>query len=182
MKLSMCEAMKDRPLLEMRVVDYGNENYIDKSSGSQFLVNTIFRPISDSLTILIISNEVGSAVFHTEFINLYHLQKLIIGNECFTEAKCNMYSCVIQEEKRTKIITQSKSLVIKNCPNLESIEIGKGSFQDTYKFELEQLPKLEILKIGEVEVDNNTWSSQSMCFVFTLFMEIKGKISSFVLM
>lgn len=136
--------------------------------------DTTFCLISNSLTELYISDNVGSNIFHTEFSHLYHLVTLSIGKDCFTDAKRNTQSCVTQEEKRSKIITNSKSLIISHCPNLVSIYIGKGSFQDAYRFELMELPRLQLLTIGEVEDDNNTWSSQSMCFVFSLFMEIKG--------
>ena len=165
---------RDLPLLKVTVTENRNQLIFDDPLKREFPRDTTFCPISNSLTELYINDNVGSHIFHTEFSHLYHLVTLSIGKDCFTDAKRNTQSCVTQEEKRSKIITNSKTLIISHCPNLVSISIGKGSFQDAYRFELLELPQLKSLTIGEVEDDNNTWSSQSMCFVFSLFMEIKS--------
>lgn len=165
---------RDLPLLTVTVTEDRYQFLFGNSLKREVPRDTIFCPISNSLTELYISDNVGSHIFHTEFSHLYHLVTLSIGKDCFTDAKRNTQSCVTQEEKRSKIITNSKTLIISHCPNLASINIGKGSFQDAYRFDLLELPRLESLTIGEVEDDNNTWASQSMCFVFSLFMEIKS--------
>lgn len=165
---------RDLAMLKLTVTEYRSQDSSGTPAKEGVLKGTTFCPISNTLTELYISDNVGFNIFHTEFSHLYHLVTLRIGNDCFTDAKRSTESCVTQEEKRSLIITNNKSLVISHCPNLESIIIGKGSFQDAYRFELAGLPRLKSLIIGKVEDDNNTWSSQSMCFVFSLFMEIKG--------
>lgn len=173
-KVNEYQANRDWLLLEMTVVANENFQYFVNIPSKEHLKDTTFCPVSNSLISIHITNNVGFDIFYTEFSHLYHLVTLTIDNDCFTSTKRSTPYCVTQEENRRKIITNSKTLLIKHCPNLETIQIGKGSFQDVYRFELGDLPKLKSLKIGEVEDDENTWLSQSMCFVFCLFMEIKG--------
>ena len=72
----------------------------------------------------------------------------------------------------------SRSFVISNCAELESIEIGRFSFSDYGGgFELKNLPKLSTIKIGEVR----SYYGESYNFRYSSFV-IKGIIDMILLM
>ena len=76
-----------------------------------------------------------------EFVidGLNELKSLKIGKNSFTKEK-NWYGN-----------DESRSFSILNCIELESIEIGAYSFSDYGGgFELDNLPKLSTIKIGEI--------------------------------
>ena len=92
---------------------------------------------------------------------LNELKSLKIGMKSFTQQKDNWKS----------INTDSSlSFHILNCNELKSIEIGRYSFSGySGSFELNNLPKLVTIKIGEVGNDSSNFS-------FISSLEIKGVI------
>ena len=78
--------------------------------------------------------------------NLFKLQKIIIRQNSFTKKKNSWNN------------DSSRSFHILNCDKLESIEVGKYSFSDySGGFELNNLPKLSTIKIGEIGDDSNSF-------------------------
>ena len=94
---------------------------------------------------------------------LNKLKSLIIGMNSFTKKRNNSGD------------DKTRSFVILNCIELESIEIGGYSFSDySGRFELSNLPKLSTIKIGEV-------GSGSSNFCYSSFV-IKGRIDIILIM
>ena len=92
---------------------------------------------------------------------LNHLKSLKIGDNSFAK---NRYED-----------NSSRSFCILNCVKLESIEIGRFSFSDYGGgFELDNLPKLSTIKIGEI-------GSDSANFFYSSFV-VKGIIDMILLM
>ena len=111
------------------------------------------------------SIEIGDDCFENVDIfninGLNELKSLKIGMNSFTHFKSN------DKLDFENAINESRSFSILNCDELESIEIGLFSFSDyAGRFELKNLPKLSIIKIGEIE-------RKSCNFIFSSF-EIKG--------
>ena len=110
-----------------------------------------------------------------EYVNIFkidglnHLKSIKIGMKSFTQQKDNW---------KTIDNDSSRSFGILNCIELKSIEIGRYSFSGySGSFELKNLPKLELIKIGSIETDysesnNKGWSSNFAASSF----EIKGII------
>ena len=94
---------------------------------------------------------------------LNHLKSIKIGTNSFTKKKNSWGN------------DSSRSFSILNCIELESIEIGSFSFSDYGGgFELNNLPKLSNIKIGEIGRDSSN-------FFFSSF-EIIGNIDMILLM
>ena len=109
------------------------------------------------------------------------LQSITIGDDNFMYASTfiidslfNLQSIDIQQNSFTTVtngVTNNgnRSFSILNCVELESIEIGEYSFSDYGGgFELFNLPKLSIIKIGQI-------GSDSLNFFYSSFV-IKGII------
>ena len=84
---------------------------------------------------------------------LNRLKSLKIGKNSFTQKK-NNYGNV-----------KSKSFHILNCESLESLEIGKCSFNDFGgEFELRNLNSLQSIKIGEIGSKSSNMNSSMLIF------------------
>ena len=115
------------------------------------------------------------------------LEELIIGNNCFANVNEFMIdglnklkSLIIRMNSFTKKKSSfgndpSRSFSILNCNELKSIEIGEYSFSDyAGRFELGNLPKLSIIKIGDfISTSNN--------FFYSSFV-VKGIIDMILVM
>ena len=97
---------------------------------------------------------------------LNELKSLKIGMKSFTQQKDNW---------ETINTDSSRSFHILNCVELKSIEISRYSFSGySGSFELNNLPKLVTIKIGEVGSDSYNFFGSSF--------EIKGIIDMILLM
>ena len=111
------------------------------------------------------SIEIGDDCFESvktfKIDGLNQLKSLKIGNDSFTQVKST------DKWNEGKANNQSKSFHILNCESLESIEIGEYSFCDfAGEFELKNLSKLQIIKIGSISY---IWSD-SYNFYFCSFV------------
>ena len=123
-------------------------------------------------------------------IKLNTIESIEIGDDCFLKVntfridglnelkslKIGMKSFTQQKDNWNTINTDSsRSFHILNCGELESIEISRYSFSGySGSFELNNLPKLLTIKIGEVGSDSYNFCGSS--FV------IKGIINMILLM
>ena len=125
---------------------------------------------------LVIQSTLGNKTTQFSVASLIHLRSLVIGNDSFSFVKLfriekmeSLKSIQIGDnsftsKKKGKGSDVSKSFIINSCPSLISIEIGCFSFSDyAGKFELNQLPALETIKIGEI-------GTPSMNFSFASFI------------
>ena len=100
---------------------------------------------------------------------LYNLESIEIGNDCFGSVQTfqidglnqlktikigsNSFTQAKSKEKwdSNKANNKSKSFHILNCESLESIQIGKYSFNDYARdFELKNLPQLQSIQSGTI--------------------------------
>ena len=118
---------------------------------------------------LIIGDDCFGSVDEFNIDGLNELKSLKIGNNSFTHFKIG------NGWDRDIVNNFIRSFSILNCVELESIEIGCYSFSDYGGgFELNNLPKLSTIKIGEI-------GSRSCNFFFSSFV-IKGIIDMILLM
>ena len=117
---------------------------------------------------LIIGDDCYEYVNEFMIDGLNHLKSIKIGINSFTHIKRDNWDWAQANDP-------SRSFHVLNCNELKSIEIGRYSFSDYGgKFELRNLPKLSIIKIGEVGRDSSNFYSSS--FV------VKGIIDIILLM
>ena len=92
------------------------------------------------------------------------LESIRIGNHCFENVNTfkidgldRLRLLIIGIDSFTKSlqgIDSSRSFQLENCEELDSIEIGYGSFSDYSIFELKNLPLLSSIQIGEIGRDS----------------------------
>ena len=77
-----------------------------------------------------------------KFIGLNELERVVIGRNCFTKKK-NSYDN-----------DPNRHFYLKNCERLRELKIGCYSFSDYSVCEIENVPSLEVIEMGEL----NEWS------------------------
>ena len=166
-----------------------NHEWIDVSTILANLLPFILDDIDINSTSISISNGTYILMKSFDFSQFTLLEELIIGNDCLSNVnefkidglnhlksiEIGMNSFTLNKNSRGYICDSSRSFSILNCIELESIEIGRYSFNDyAGGFELKNLPKLSTIKIGEI-------GSRSCNFYYSSFV-IKGTIDMILLM
>ena len=96
--------------------------------------------------------EVGDYSFRqVEVVHLNGLSKLervVIGDSCF------------EDDYSDGVYSENNQLVVKNCERLRELRIGSRSFVAYSVFDVENVPSLEVIEIGNVLKDNrNFWTA-----------------------
>ena len=147
-----------------------------KNNGLKVIVKTDdeMEEIDALVWDLVIQSTLGNKTTQFSVASLIHLRSLVIGNDSFSFVKLfriekmeSLKSIQIGDnsftsKKKGRGNDVSKSFIINSCPSLISIEIGCFSFSDyAGKFELNQLPALETIKIGEIGTPSMNFSCAS---------------------
>ena len=85
-----------------------------------------------------VGDECFEYVNEVKLIDLSKLERVVIGKNCFTREK-NWYGN-----------DSSRHFYLKNCERLRELKIGRWSFSDYSVCEIENVPSLEVIKMGEL--------------------------------
>ena len=96
--------------------------------------------------------EVGDYSFRqvevVHLIGLSKLERVVIGDSCF------------EDDYSDGVYSENNQLVVKNCERLRELRIGGRSFVVYAAFDVENVPSLEVIEIGNVLKDNrNFWTA-----------------------
>ena len=96
--------------------------------------------------------EVGDYSFRqvevVHLIGLSKLERVVIGDSCF------------EDDYSGGVYSENNQLVVKNCERLRELRIGGRSFVVYAAFDVENVPSLEVIEIGNVIKNNrNFWAA-----------------------
>ena len=89
------------------------------------------------LRLIEVGDECFKDVKEVKLIGLRQLERVVIGKECFTKEKEGIYD-------------PDRHFYLKDCERLRELKIGGYSFSDYYVCEIENVPSLEVIQMGEV--------------------------------
>ena len=89
------------------------------------------------LRLLEVGDECFKNVKEVKLIGLRQLERVVIGKECFTKEKEGRYD-------------PDRRFYLKDCERVRELKIGGYSFSDYYVCEIENVPSLEVIEMGEV--------------------------------
>ena len=89
-----------------------------------------------------VGDECFENVNEMKLIGLAHLERVVIGEHCFTKEK---YSAGNDPDRH---------FYLKNCERLRELKMGRGSFSDYSMCEIENVPSLRVIEMGDL----NEWS------------------------
>ena len=115
-------------------------------------------------------NENSTVLLH--FTRFTQLKELVIGDNCFMNVDqlnlvglSKLKSVVIGENSFTAHPNSfgnnpNRFFFLRGCGSLKELRIGRYSFSDYATFEIENVPSLEVISIGDVnEASYNMYSS-----------------------
>ena len=128
----------------------------------------------ESFTILNMTRFVNLRVFEVgdysfsyvevvQLVGLSKLERVVIGDSCF------------EDDYSDGVYSDNKHLYVKNCERLRELRIGSRSFVAYSVFDVENVPSLEVIEIGNVNKD-------SQDFFFTPQFELKSVFSGIRMM
>ena len=79
-----------------------------------------------------------SFVNEVKLIGLSHLERVVIGKNCFTKKKKGTGN------------NPTRHFHLKNCERVRELKIGRYSFSDYSVCEIENVPSLEVIEMGEL--------------------------------
>ena len=85
-------------------------------------------------------------VNEVKLIGLNQLERVVIGDNCFTKQK------IIEMSE----YNPNRHFYLKNCERLKELKIGYNSFSDYSVCEIENLPSLEVIEMGEL--NEKSWN------------------------
>ena len=104
-----------------------------------------------SLELIEVGDECFSNVNELKLIGMKGLERVLIGMNCFKKKK-NGYSGNLK-----------RPFCLKDCERVRELKIGCYSFSDYSVCEIENVPSLEVIEMGELnEESNNFWYASKM--------------------
>ena len=98
--------------------------------------------------------EVGDYSFtfveEVKLIGLSKLERVVIGGNCFTKKKSSWS------------YDPSRHFYLKNCERLRELKMGRYSFSDYSVCEIENVPSLEVIEMGELNEDSGNFICASL--------------------
>ena len=107
-----------------------------------------------SLKVFEVGYECFKNVEEVKLIGLSQLERVVIGMNCFTK------------QKNSGNNDPNRHFYLKDCERLTELRIGRYSFSDYSVCEIENVPSLEVIEIGELNED-------SCCFYYAS-LELKS--------
>ena len=101
-----------------------------------------------------VGDECFENVKEVKLIDLSKLERVMIGKNCFTKKKNNAG------------IDPNRHFYLKNCERLRELKIGYCSFFDYAVCEIENVPSLEVIEMGDLNEDS--------CNFFYASLELKS--------
>ena len=85
-----------------------------------------------------VGNQCFRCVEEVRMVGMSTLEKVVIGDVCFTL------------RKNAVLVNASNCFFLKDCARLREVKIGSNSFNDYSVCEIEDLPSLEVMEIGDL--------------------------------
>ena len=87
-----------------------------------------------------------------KLIGLKELERVVIGNHSFTKVGYNTADGM----------NTNRHFYIKDCPRLRELIIGCKSFMDYSVCEIENVPSLEVIEMGELNEESSNFNYASL--------------------
>ena len=94
------------------------------------------------LRVFAVGNECFEYVEEVKMIGLNQLERVVIGKHSF---------------RRGTRDDPTRHFYLKNCWRLREVKMGRYSFSDYYVCEIENVPSLEVIEIGDISAESNSF-------------------------
>ncbi|KAK8818102.1 hypothetical protein WA556_005923, partial [Blastocystis sp. ATCC 50177/Nand II] len=122
---------------------------IESNTGNEYAITHLDLSKYDDLEVLRIGNGCFKNVKEVRIVGLQQLVRVSIGRNSFTREREN--------GRRSNY-----RFILRDCESLKELQIGRGSFSSYSAIELENLPALTELTIGDVKAKSNNFFDSSL--------------------
>ena len=119
---------------------------VDHNACNEKCFTALVLSLFSNLKVLEVGDHSFSFVEEVELIGLSHLEMVVIGKYCFRKSI----------EKNP-----NRHFYLKNCERLRELKMGRYSFSDYSVCEIENVPSLEVIEMGELNEGSGSflWAS-----------------------
>ena len=101
---------------------------------------------------IVIGDDCFEYVDEVKLVGLSQLKRVVIGEKCFTTCK----------DDWPRSINPKGHFYLKNCEKLKELKMGHHSFSDYFVCEIDNLPSLEVIEMGELNEDSVNFYQASL--------------------
>ena len=119
---------------------------VDNNACNEKCFTSLALSVFSNLKVFEVGDYSFSFVDEVKLIGLNQLERVVIGKNSFTKKK-NSYG-----------YNSNRHFIMKNCRRLRELKIGCYSFSDYTVCEIENVPSLEVIEMGELHKgSDNFW-------------------------
>ncbi len=130
---------------------------VDGCNDASFTVLNLTRFVN--LKELIVGNDSLANVNEVHLIGLSKLERVVIGMNSFTKFKNGWGN------------DSTRHFYLKDCPQLRELKIGRYSFSDYSSIEIENVNRLEVIEMGDLNEWSYNYASASLELKSRIVME-----------
>ena len=123
---------------------------VDNNACNDKCFTTLALSLFSNLKVFEVGDYSFSFVEEVKLIGLNQLERVEIGKNCFTKAKNDWGNDPIRH------------FYLKNCERLRELKMGRWSFSDYSVCEIENMPSLEVIEMGELNEESYNFSHASL--------------------
>ena len=120
---------------------------VDNNACNDKCLTALVLSFFSNLKVFYVGDYSFSFVKEVKLIGMSQLERVVIGENCFTKNKNNSG------------YDRDLHFYLKNCERLRELKMGSGSFSDYRVCEIENVPSLEVIEMGE----QNNYSFNFSC-------------------
>ena len=104
-----------------------------------------------NLKVFVVGDYSFTFVNEVKLMDLSKLERVVIGKNCFTKHRSNRPKC-----------DPNRHFYLKNCERLRELKMGRYSFSDYSVCEIEDVPSLEVIEMGELDEESSNFYYASL--------------------
>ena len=123
---------------------------VDNNACNDDCLTTLALSFFSNLKVFEVGDYSFSFVDEVKLIGLNQLERVVIGKNSFTREKNDCGN------------DPSRHFYLKDCERVRELRIGRYSFSDYSVFEIENVPSLEVIEMGELDEDSYSFRYASL--------------------
>ena len=124
---------------------------VDNNACNDKCFTALVLSLFSNLKVFEVGDYSFSFVDEVKLIGLNRLERVVIGEKCFTKHKDCYYGDDLD-----------RHFYLKNCERLRELKIGYYSFSDYFVCEIENVPSLEVIEMGELNRESLNFCHASL--------------------
>ena len=125
---------------------------VDNNACNDKCFTALVLSLFSNLKVFEVGDYSFSFVDEVKLIGLDRLERVVIGMNSFTK----------QKNREWPSYNPNRHFYLKNCERLRELKIGCYSFSDYSVCEIENVPSLEVIEMGELDIDSYSFCLASL--------------------